>query len=467
MNTSQRRETVLQSTAPQHELLSFLTPYRFKLADLKINYKTSHSTWRREVFKYVFSIATFGLGSLYLWATTLVVKEGEVAMRRNARGEMILLPPGRHSNFPWEAYVPEKLAPQSRSVTPTGAQTLLRQRGLSADRSLQNFGWARYIVPVSENFIRFGSNTIFTVKTGYVAKTYRNGELVVFPAGQYRLEDAAHVVHKEDAFISVQEETKTLPAVSALTKNNVPLKIQADVRYQIEDPQLAITKVDDIENTIFEIAKINISQVVSHHDLSEFVPVMADPSEHVGENGSHDAETVLDTREADSDTGNDIGESSVLAELTRKITAQLKNMGIKLLSISTTGRTIDDPALAHELGQVAVIQAKARSTMLAAEQAKQVKEIEAEAEANAMRARAEGQADAAKVISAAFNESAEVMKNNPAAGQFFQMDQQKGWFANNPHILFSIGGGQATMPPIMLPSVTGTGFGMNRGSSDE
>ncbi len=472
MNATQHRETDLLSTAQQQELFDTssslnqqpgpdpLEAYRFNLADLKTNYKTNHSTWRREAFKYAFSTATFGLGALYLWATTLVVKEGEVAMRRNARGEMILLPPGRHSNFPWEAYVRENSAPSFRSVNSTAAGTVRVQRDLYMEQSLQNFILGRYTVPVSENFIRFGPNTIFTVKTGYIAKTYRNGELVVFPAGQYRLEDAAHVVNREDAFISVQEETKTLPAVSALTKNNVPLKIQADVRYQIEDPQLAITLVDDIENTIFEIAKINISQVVSHHDLSEFVPVMADPSAHGEERCVNQDEMDSCTGDSSVELGDDRGDGSVLAELTRKITEQLKKMGIKLLSISTTGRTIDDPDLAHELGQVAVIQAKARSTMLAAEQAKKVKQIEAEAEAIAMRARAKGQADAVKEIGAAFLESADSMKENPTAAQFFLMDLQKSWFAGNPNLLFNIGGGNQATMPIMLSS--GTGFGMGR-----
>lgn len=47
---------------------------------------------------------TLGLGGLYLWATTRVIKEGEVGLRQTASGKMVLLPPGRHSNFPWESY---------------------------------------------------------------------------------------------------------------------------------------------------------------------------------------------------------------------------------------------------------------------------------------------------------------------------------------------------------------------------
>src|SRR4051812_36904272 len=58
----------------------------------------------RELGKWFFAIATFGFGALWLLLTTSIVKEGEIGLRRNFRGEMTLLPPGRHSNFPWEEY---------------------------------------------------------------------------------------------------------------------------------------------------------------------------------------------------------------------------------------------------------------------------------------------------------------------------------------------------------------------------
>ncbi len=126
---------------------------------------------------------------------------------------------------------------------------------------------------LSGNCLKLGPYKIITVQTGYVAKTLRCGVLEILQAGQHILKDANHTFNEKDGFVSIKEETKTLKPVKALTSNGVVLEIKADVRYQIEDPLLAITTVDEIENTIFEIAKINIAQVVSHHSLSEFVPV--------------------------------------------------------------------------------------------------------------------------------------------------------------------------------------------------
>lgn len=466
MNTSQRREDLLVDEQEQHhrqpdvvliqppaQRLPAFRPetYKFNLDDLKTTYQAQHSTWRRQALKWVFSIATLGLGALYLWATTIIVRDGEVAMRRDGRGKMVLLPPGRHSNLPWEAYEREKLT--LRSENPVISLTAVPQHAAMP----QNLGRSRLAVPVSENFIRLGPKTIFTVKTGYVAKTYRRGELVVFPQGQYCLEDAAHEVNKEDAFISIQEETKVLEPVSALTKNNVPLKIQADVRFKIKDAELAVTMVDGIEKTIFELAKINISQVVNHHDLSEFVPVTADPSVHVeGEDATSNTEE-LGIEDRNIEQTDNKGLSKILLELTRNLTEQFNSRGIELLSISTTSWYIDDAGLAHELGQVALIQAKARSTLLAAKQAKKVKEIEAEADANATRERANGQAGAVKAMGAAYLEVAQSMSNNPVAARMFQTNQQGEWFKEGRHTFFANVGTSASnlTPTLTIPAARG------------
>lgn len=429
-------------------------PYLFNLSAIKQTYKERHSTWVREAFKWVFSIATLGLGALYLWATTVIIREGEIGMRRNARGEMVLLPPGRHSNFPWEEYVSVKKVFENPRPGLSNAESESRTIPLLPEQASPCKS-----VPISQNFIQLGPYTIFTVRTGCVAKTYLRGELMVFPAGQYLLTDAAHVVNQEDAYISIQEETKALKPVSALTNNNVALKIQADVRYKIENPHLAVTKVDDIENTIFEIAKFNIAQVVNHHDLSEFVPVTV---EHEEENEEENEEGELSSRQSDASSieeedvnlvADNKGLSKVLIELKRKITSQLQGMGIKLLNIGITSWSIQDERLAHELAQGAVIQSQTISKKLAAEQDKQVKEIEAEGDANAMRIRAIGEADAIKTKGAAFLEVANTMANNPVAAKLFQTHQQTAWFSSSSHILFNMnqegGANQGTVPLVI------------------
>ena len=401
----------------REEEAQIISRYRFKLATLKQDYKANHATWIREASKWAFAIGTFGLGSLYLWATTSIIKEGQVGLRRNARGELILLPPGRHSNFPWETY---ETPPQS----------------------------------LSGNFLKLGPYKIITVQTGYVAKTFRNGILEILGAGQHLLPDAAHVFNEKDGFVSIKEETKTLKPVTALTSDNIALEIKADVRYQIEDPTLAITKVDEIENTIFEIAKFNIAQVVSHHSLAEFVPVTmrekiaaenAEELEQSDEEGNAVEELLLPRK----------GLSTVLEELMADITAQFKRMGIKLLNIGITSWDYQDKVLAHELGQGAVLEAQVRSRILAADQAAKVRGIEATAESNAQRTIAEGRADAIKTVGDAYIELAGSMKDNPAAFQMWQTQQQVQMLAhgNNPHIIFQVGGDKSTSPQLNMPLV--------------
>ena len=201
------------------------------MAKIQQDYEKSRG-WR-ELWKYLFSIGTFGLGALYLWATTSIINQGEIGLRRNSRGDMILLPPGRHSNCPWETYPVE---PQS----------------------------------LSEPTIFLGPYKIISVETGYIAKTLNKGKLEILEVGQHILDDASHVFN---SFIAVKQETKKLEAVNAYTNDNVGLTLHADVRYLIEDPINAISQIDDIDNSIKEIAEISISQIVNHHTLADFAPV--------------------------------------------------------------------------------------------------------------------------------------------------------------------------------------------------
>ncbi len=78
----------------------------------------------RELNKWIFSIATGGLGALYLWATTVIIREGEIGIRQTGSGDMVLLPPGRHSNFPWESY-PQEPQPLSKKHIKLGPYKIL------------------------------------------------------------------------------------------------------------------------------------------------------------------------------------------------------------------------------------------------------------------------------------------------------------------------------------------------------
>ncbi len=344
------------------------------MTDIQQQYENAKG-WR-EAKKWAFAIGTLGLGSLYLWATTSIIKQGEIGLRRNGRGEMILLPPGRHSNFPWETY-------------PTTPQSLAKK------------------------IIDLGPYKIISVETGYIAKTFNQGQLEILEAGQHLLQNASHIF---DSFIPVKQETKKLHEISAYTSDNVGLTVHADVRYQIEQPQTAITQIDDIENSITEIAEISISQIVSHHTLADFAPVT-----NVGDNQHH-------------------GISDVIKELTSQITLQLKQLGIKLLNIGITSWSINDKALAHELAQGAVIQSQAQSKMLAAQREADVKKIATDAEAKARITLAKCDAEALQLKGAAIKSVADNIRDNEAAQRIFDRGQQIDLLANtnNPNIFFSV-----------------------------
>jgi regulator of protease activity HflC (stomatin/prohibitin superfamily) len=367
---------------------------KLDMAQIQQDYENSRG-WR-EFKKYAFAIGTFGLGALYLWATTSIIKQGEIGLRRNKRGEMILLPPGRHSNFPWETYPVE---PQS----------------------------------LSKKAIHLGPYKIISVETGYIAKTCNQGRLEILPEGQHLLKDASHVF---DSFVAVKQKTKKLEAVTAYTSDNVGLTLHADVRYQIEKPEEAIRQIDDIDNSIKEIAEISISQIVSHHSLADFAPVTSVGVEH----------------------GHGRGITQVIDELTTNITKSLQQLGIKLLNIGITSWSINDEELAHELAQGAVIQSQAQSKMVSSEQEAKRKEILTQAEANSKLVLARSEAEALKIKGSALKELTDGFSDNLAAQEIFARSQQIDLVhgAKNPNLFFFVGSAQ--LPQVTVPVVQSNGL---------
>lgn len=418
-----------QVVVNRDEVNQRINRYQFNLTAIKHHYKRQHSTWKRELGKWAFAIGTFGLGALYLWATTQIVKEGEIGLRRDSQGNLILLPPGRHSNFPWESYASE---PKS----------------------------------LAQSLIELGPYKIITVHTGFVAKTYCNGNLEILPAGQYLISNASHTIDKEDVFVSVKEETKSLDEIIALTSDNIELKIKADVRYQIDDPELLISRVRAIEKTIFEIAKLNIAQVVNHHSLAEFVPTTVNADIPMDDETFPEREEDVLIRSSShmQDDNQDIqlpakGLSNILQELTRGIRKQFEAKGIKLLNIGITTWDYVNQDLASKLGEGAVIQSQIRSKIMAAKQAAKVKAIEADAEAQALKRIAEGKADSIAAIGNAHVDLAEAMKANPSAALLYQWQKQVEMlqYSTHPNLFFNMGmGGNNGDRPLMTIPVTNT-----------
>lgn len=355
---------------------------QFKIEDIKAEYENSR-TWQREAGKWLFSICTLGLGGIYLWATTRIIANGEIGIRESLNGDMILLPPGRHSNFPWESY-------------PYGPQK------------------------ISESYIEMGPYKIFTVKTGYAAETNKHGILQMFEPGQYIIRDQAHTFGRT---VSTRLETKKLDKVQAYTQDNVGLSLQADVRYRIQNPELAIREISNIEQYITETSEMKIANIIGHHNLSEFAPAISR------------FEVGKGKQEIDAESHNGSGLSNLLLELTNAIKEQFEALGILLDSIGITSWSIDDKQLAHELAQGAVVNSQTQSKMITAHNDAKVCTIAVETEAKNMKTLAEAESEVIKIKGQAITDVAKKL-DNPIAHDIYK---------NNQNIALVHGAKQATL----------------------
>lgn len=366
----------------------------FEIDEIKKDY--AQSKWKyRELSKWAFSLGTLGLGGLYLWLTTKVIAEGQIGLRQSAYGKFVLLPPGRHSFFPWES----SWKPQ----------------------------W------LSNKSIEMGPYKIITVETGEVAETYNKGKLEILKAGQHLILEASHTVK---SIIKVKQVTKKLKEVVAATSDNIGLTIFSDVRYQITEPELALAEIQDLETSIMEIAGINIALIVSHHSLADFAPVTSGTT-----SGAMKSES----------------ESSfirVLAELTDTIKSQLEELGIKLINIGITSWKINDETLARELGEGAVIKSQTFSKLAAAQNAAEVRAIEVKAECSAISNLAETQSSAIRSKGLAFKDLADEFSGNAAAEKMYNLSQQSEMVATakNCNLFFSPPQSEraGSIPPVIL-----------------
>lgn len=355
-----------------------------------LKHKHAETRGWRDLGKWLFGLATIGLGGFYFWGTTSVIPEGKVGLRRKYNGELELLPPGRHSNFPWEEYVCE---PQSI---------------------------------YGSDLIVLGPYKIVNVHTNHYAVTYNRAVLETLPAGVYLIEDPLHTVNPK--FISTKRETKQLNTITAYTNDIVGLDINADVQYQIDDPKLAIQEIKDIENSINETARITICRLVAEHRLREFMPATAEISKTHPKDKEH--------------AHSDDGIRSLIEDISSSIREQLKAVGIRLLNIGITSLTIKNNTLAHELAQGAVVNTQVASKMVTAESEAQVRLVGAQAEAESIRVIAEAQAEALRSHGKAICDIAKELQLDPQV--IYEGEQRTKMVsqAHNPHLFLADKTGQ-------------------------
>ncbi len=351
----------------------------------KIKDDYEQSRGRREVAKWVFAIGTLGLGALYLLLSTEIVKEGEIGLRCTAQGKMILLPPGRHSNFPWERY-------------PVYPQSLGKEE------------------------IHLGPYTIISIHTGFVAETFNKGVLEILDAGQHLLESANHLFK---SFIPIKQVTQKLHAIADYTNDNVGLTLQADVQYQINDPFKAISMVEDVQKSIVDIAEMSISQVIRSLKLADFSMAM-------GTTNAQDHDTKA--------------KDGAITICNKNIEERLSNLGITLLNIGITSWTINDARLAHELGQGAVILSQTASNVTAAIREAEILAISVKAKAAAMVTEALAEAESIRIKGAALCYVSEHLGASSAGVEVYRLDRQANMIKHAKNACLFFGNAAAPLP---------------------
>lgn len=363
----------------------------FSIQELKNQYRDA--TVGRTFFKYVFAFMTLGLGALFFLASTRIVKEGEVSLRRMANGKMILLPPGRYSNFPWEEYID---SPKS----------------------------------LAEKQITLGPYKIITVDTGFVAQTSNGGRLEILKEGQHIITDPSHTFQQ---FISTKQTVKELKDVVATTRDGVSLTLMADVRYVIDNPELALSKMTDITHDIGELAKSNLANIVLNHSWEDFGHATSTSTLHNASTNMKDAVATVNVAE----------------ELTRLLRESLLTLGVQLMNISVTGMQVNDKTLAGELAQGAVIKTQTESRRLAAENAATLQEIETAAKVNTIHKIAEAEASATKTTGNALKAVADTF-TTPEVFELYKNEQRIRLVsgAKNSNLFFPVHGELASLPTL-------------------
>ena len=355
------------------------TVKKFDMDEIKQQYNTSKGP--REFFKYAFSFLTLGIGAFFFLGSTRIVKDGEVSLRRTATGKLVLLPPGRHSNFPWEEYVG---TPQS----------------------------------LSEKSIVLGPYKIITVDTGFVAQTSNKGKLHVLPEGQYIITDPSHTFQQ---FISIKQAVKELTDVITTTRDGVSLTLKADVRYVIDNPELALSKMTDITHDIGELAKSNLANIVLNHSWEEFGHATSTSTLH---HRSAKATTNEPAPAPDQTTPTENKDVvvDVAVELTHLLRNALAELGIRLMNISITGMEVNDTTLASELAQGAAIKVQTESKFMAANNASLLQGIETEAKVNTINRIAQANAEATGLAATALRTA--LTDSTPEFRAAFEKEQE-------------------------------------------
>merc|ERR1712093_562165 len=294
---------------------------------------------------------------------------------------------------------------------------------------------------VSTKQYELGPFHFVTVDAGEVGVKHTNGELEVLDAGTHCLRtERGETFH---GFRSVQQEIMKIRSLDVITLDNVDLKVDAVLTFQIGDPEKALRYVHNLEEVLLNRTEVTLSNIFSHLNYSEKAippPKMAtheadrnmgmtplpsyEEAEGAVRNQVHDEFMSAIQETADKGWGVTIGDLSVdnIHVVNASLANDLKQRAItsiqvdtqrqnaeaqqmtELLQAETEAKAAKFRAQAKQSSVLAQAEAEAQTQVFAAKGQAEAQEVNnqveiarARADAEAATIRAQGEADAARI----------------------------------------------------------------------
>lgn len=466
----------------------------------RIDKPTNTRSWKTNIFRFLGTIgfALTGFGIPYLFGKSFTVRQGELALTWN-NGEPEIYGPGLHYLVsPLHNY--HSSVPINQKIINLGPIKIITvnegEIGVSRNNGrLEILRPGRHVLEsathifeefksLNQKHIQIGQKTIVTAEQGEVGITFLNGALQLVREGARKvLHQASHVFK---GFLSVKQETKTLDEIKVSTADNVELKIKADVIYRITNPELAITKANDIHRNVRERAEGVLSNVFRHHNFSEIATVTL--------KRDGDGETVYQSggkKRPHRKRGDLVIGDQIHTEEENELVDQLKNeflkdlshnlqeVGVEVSNMLITNLEFVDTKLQAEMAKRAVITATVDGQRDAARAKADVIRLEqdgtndatisaARADAESIKIKAAARAEAMRTLTEAKLALGEMLSQSPEAvelerlriqAEALQGDNQVVWMTSplsgggyNSRLFQAAPPAEAPKPVISIPA---------------
>jgi len=236
---------------------------------------------------------------------------------------------------------------------------------------------------VSTKQYELGPFHFVTVDAGEVGVKHTKGELEVLPAGTHCLRaDLGDTFH---GFRSVQQEIMKIRSLDVITLDNVDLKVDAVLTFQIGDPEKALRYVHNLEEVLLNRTEVTLSNIFSHLNYSE--KAIPPPKMATHEADRNMGMTPLPSyEEAEGAVRNQVHDEfmSAIQETADKV------WGVTIGDLSVDNIHVVNASLANDLKQRAItsIQVDTQRQNAEAKQATEILQAETEARAAKFKAQA-------------------------------------------------------------------------------